>query len=146
MSTLLQTLREFGMLEYGSHIDGALVRKLIGIELPATGTKAMFDQASLRELAAIDAVRDELLDEGKYLAGVRDGYRVLLPSENAQQVEACISHAKAKLRRADRLERSTPAQSAGAPSQHAARLLMLSRGAKKWRPEQDPPDVAELPS
>ena len=97
------------MLEYGSVIPGELVRECLGIEYPEYGTKQDFDSVSLQELSAIDYVRSALLSEGKYLASNNGNYRVLLPSENKQQIDAYVSQADRKLRRALKLSRNTPA-------------------------------------
>lgn len=121
---LYTELREQGLLEYGSIIPLSLVHKFLGIVVPDVGTKADFDKLSLLELAAIDYVRNILLGEGKYLTGSTDGYRILLPSENATQVEQYISSADKKLSRALKLSRNSPHMQSSLPDQIEARILM----------------------
>lgn len=105
---LLAALRQRGLLEFGSAITGEEVRAILGIVIPAIGTKSDFDELALAELSAVDYVRNCLLEEGKYLKGVNGNYRVLLPSENARQVEAYMDSANRKLRRARKLNSNTP--------------------------------------
>ena len=106
--SLLEGLRQNGLLEFGSVIDGDLVRKILGLEYPEYGTKKDFDEIALSELKAIDYVRNILLGEGKYIASNNGGYRILLPSENHGQIESYIGQADRKLRRAQKLSRNTP--------------------------------------
>ena len=112
------------MLEYGSHIPGEVVREVLGLEMPEIGTKAQFDAVALKELQAIDYVRNILLSEGKYLAGAPGGYRVLLPSENKAQVDSYMAQADRKMKRAQRLSRSMPAQNVGQVNQTDARIML----------------------
>lgn len=121
---LYAKLRSSGLLEYGSVIRSSVVHELLGITVPDVGTKAEFDSLSLLELAAIDYVRNILLGEGKYLTGTLGGYRVLLPSENATQVEQYISSADKKLSRALKLSRNSPHMQSSLPDQIEARILM----------------------
>lgn len=121
---LHHTLKDAGMLEYGSHIPGEVVREVLGLEMPEIGTKAQFDAVALKELQAIDYVRNILLSEGKYLAGAPGGYRVLLPSENKAQVDSYMAQADRKLKRAQRLSRSMPAQNVGQVNQTDARIML----------------------
>lgn len=128
---LFDALDAQGLLEYGSFIPGELVREVLGLEMPALGTKAQFDAISLSELGAIDGVREILLNLGKYIAGSSDGYRILTPGENSLQIDRYLSHAQNKIRRARKLERTSPAMTNGRPSQHAARRLMIEKTARK---------------
>lgn len=105
---LLTTLRDRGLLEYGSVIKGDEVREILGIEYPEVGTKKDFDEVALAELGAVDYVRNVLLGEGKFIASHQGDYRILLPSENKRQVDAYMSQADRKLRRAHKLSRNTP--------------------------------------
>jgi hypothetical protein len=128
---LFNSLNELGLLEYGSVIETAVVHELLGIETPAFGTRAQFDRLALTELAAIDYVRNILLGQGKYLSGTTGGYRILLPSENANQVELYIQSADKKLSRALKLSRNMPQQLASTnPDQTEARILMKRHGIK----------------
>lgn len=121
---LLIELRHRGLLEYGSVISGVLVRELLGLTYPETGTKAQFDEIALAELGAIDYVRNILLGEGKYLAGAGGDYRILLPSENKRQVETYMRQADKKLRRAQKLSQNSPQLDTWKPDNTAARLLL----------------------
>jgi hypothetical protein len=121
---LFQELQVRGQTEYGSIIDGAMVRHFLGIEYPELGTKALFDKLALAELAAIDYVRTLLLNEGKYITSTPSGYRILLPSENAKQVDAYIVSADRKLNRALKLNRNTPKEAASTADQTEARIMM----------------------
>jgi hypothetical protein len=121
---LLQTLRDAGLTDFGSVIPAATVRQALNLTMPDVGTKADFDRVALAELAAIGYVRHHLLDEGKYITAERDTYRILLPSENAQQVEAYLEASNRKRRKGLRLLRSTPPGTAEFPSQLEARLSM----------------------
>lgn len=128
----LQELRSRGLLEYGSVITSHLVHELLDINLPDRATRAQFETASLVELSCIDHVRDALLSEGKYLGGCPQGYRVFLPSENASQVEVYMRSADRKLRRAQRLSRSTPraATPHGDTASHDARIALKQQPAR----------------
>lgn len=131
---LYDYLKAEGLLEYGSVIPSSLVHDLLGLEVPAIGTKAQFDRLSLIELAAMDYVRNMLLNRGKYLTGTPSGYRILLPSENAAQVEQYISSADKKLNRALKLCRNTPRSADEMPDQIEARILMKQSGAPRRLP------------
>lgn len=130
---LMTRLREEGLLEYGSHIPASLVQSALGLLYPKTATKAVFDKLALTELSAIDYVRRHLLSEGKYIASTKDGYRILLPSENVAQVESYMRHADEKLKRALKLLRSTPKDAASFPAQTEARLHMKQSAVARHR-------------
>jgi hypothetical protein len=128
----LRYLIDEGLTEYGSVIPKDLVYELLGIEVPQTGTQRQFNEIALTELAAVDYVRNFLLSEGKYLAGTTTGYRVLLPSENAVQVESYISQADKKLSRALKLSRNTPKPADNVrDDQQEARVLMRQEGIRQ---------------
>ena len=128
----LQYLIDEGLTEFGAVIPKQMVYDLLGVEVPATGTQRQFNEIALTELAAIDYVRNHLLNEGKYLAGTTTGYRVLLPSENAIQVESYISQADKKLARALRLSRNTPKPADNLrDEQQEARVLMRQEGIRE---------------
>jgi len=135
MSEFFDELDARGLLDYGAVIEGPLVRELLDIELPEIGRKADFDRAALAELSAIGYVRDQLLKNGKYLAGTAGGYRVLLPSENAKQVDALMEAAARKLSRARVLNASTPSEFRGQIDQQEARISMNRSGMlSRFRP------------
>ncbi len=95
-------------LDYGSVIPIQLFRDLCGIETIEIGTKAEFDNISLLELNYAGYIRNRLLNEGKYFKGEKDSYRILLPSENAGQVMSLTNSASNKLKRALKLNSTTP--------------------------------------
>jgi hypothetical protein len=129
---LLDFMRTRHLDEYGSVILASEVRHVIGVETPEIGTRRQFETAALTELQAVGYVRNALLGEGKYLAQVDGDYRILLPSENARQIENYMSHADNKLRRAQRLSKNTPRIDA-APNDNIAARLHLKREAIKTK-------------
>lgn len=127
---LMQTLRHKHMTEYGSFIPLELVHKVLDVEMPESGAKSVFDRIALVEMAAIDYCRNILLGEGKYIRQVKNGYRILLPSENAGQIQSYMESADKKLKRALKLNRNSPGVSSVSPDQTEARILMkLNRPA-----------------
>ena len=146
---LYRVLQEAGLLEYGSRIEGELIREQLGIQMPRTGTKEQFDQIALRELTAVDFIRTLLLREGKYLAGDKGGYKILLPSENRAQVDAYMSQADRKLRRAQTLLRNTPSRTHKQVDQTEARIMMKresirERGRDIRQPATPPPSPRSI--
>ena len=129
---IFEQLRGMGLLDYGKVIDGDLLRHLAGIKYPEVGTKADFDAPALEELAVVDYMRNRLLAEGKYIKAARRDYRILTPSENAGQVEAYMSSADKKLRRAIKLSSNTPAQR-GEKCQNTARIMIKRESINKRR-------------
>jgi hypothetical protein len=128
--SLFDALEGNGMLEYGSFIPGEFVRRIIGLQMPDVGTRKQFADISLRELSAVDAVRERLLNFGKYIAASGDGYRILTPGENSAQIDRYLGHAQNKIRRARKLERTSQALTSGKPSTAAARLLMTEKSLR----------------
>ena len=124
-------LQDMGMLEYGAVIPTPTVHELLEIEMTASAPKAVYDRLALFELAAIDYVRNMLLGQGKYLTGTSTGYRVLLPSENALQVDNYMEQADRKLSRALKLSRNTPQEAKRMPDQTEARILMKRSGIRR---------------
>ncbi|MCF7995783.1 MAG: hypothetical protein K9L88_13190 [Chromatiaceae bacterium] len=130
---LIQWLRNAHLDEYGSVILGVDVRKIIGIEYPEVGTRAEFDSLSLAELAAVDYARNILLGEGKYLTQQSGDYRILLPSENARQIQLYMQHADKKLKRALKLSRNSPLLDTHKQDNTSARILMKREAIKSRR-------------
>jgi hypothetical protein len=130
---LLVELEKRGLLDFGEVIPAAIVRDLLGLEYPTTATKKEFDALSLAELKAVDYVRNVLLGRGMYLAGQGGDYRILLPSENARQIELYISSADGKLSRALKLSRNTPklADKKHTNDQTSARIIMKREGVRR---------------
>lgn len=127
---IIQRLRDYNMTEYGSVIPGDFIRDLADIKYPEVGTKDEFDSLALKELGAVDYVRNCLLNEGKYLKAHRDDYRILSPAENSGQVEAYMRSADQKLRRAIKLSKNTPVIADAEPKNHTARLMMKRESIK----------------
>jgi hypothetical protein len=130
---LLTYLRVNGLTEYGAFISEETVRECLGIEFPEVATKKEFDAIALQELGAIDYVRGALINEGKYIKGILNGYRVLTPSENAGQVEAYMSSADGKLRRAIKLAKNTPKIADGSKCNSELRALMKREAIQAQR-------------
>lgn len=129
---LFAALQEAGQLEFGSEILATEVQAILGLEVPATATREVFNALAMAELAAVDYVRNVLLGQGKYLAGTRAGYRVLLPSENAQQIEHYMASADRKLNRALKLSRNTPAEAGHRADQTEARIAMKRSSQRRF--------------
>ena len=128
---LLNALDAQGLIEYGSVIPGHIIRDALGIVYPSVGTKKEFDRLALSELTAIDYFRNVLLGRGMYLTQVGPDYRILLPSENAHQVERYIASADKKLVRALKLTRNTARVDTARPDQTEARIVMKRAGVRQ---------------
>jgi hypothetical protein len=138
VKSLYEALNADGLLEFGSHIPGSFVREHLGLVMPELGTRAQFTAIALAEMGAVDGVREILLNEGKYITGTGADYRILTPGENTGQIDRYLAHAQNKIRRARKLERTSPAMSNGRPSQSAARTAAIERdlrGGKKPPPQ-----------
>lgn len=119
---LLTALGDEGLLEYGSHIPAAFVQKVLGIVVPRTGSKRTFEQLALQEMAAVDYVRNHLLNKGKYLSGAGGDYRILTVSENMRQVAVYMSSSVKKSQRGLKLLRTTPKEPGTPPDDMETRL------------------------
>lgn len=128
---LMRVLRRHDLLQFGCFIPTDLVHDALGIEIPEVGTKAAFDELALRELGAIDQIRNALLDHGKYLTACEGGYRILLPSENQKQVHAYMKSADRKLRRAQRLSANTP-QAPGIVDSTQSRIHLKQHSRRRF--------------
>lgn len=105
---LYTKLEQEGLLEYGSFIPRTMVIDVLKLVVPEVGPAKVFREIDLQLLSATDYVRNILLNSGKYLTAAPDGYRILLPSENAGQVDLYMTSADKKLRRAIKLSKNTP--------------------------------------
>lgn len=105
---IMEALESEGLLEYGSFITGEKIREISGIDLPEFGSMEDFKSSALRELSITDYIRGQLIKKGRYLAAVKGDYRVLMPSENDNQVRAYMKSADNKLKRGIRLHDNTP--------------------------------------
>lgn len=119
---LFTALVDNGLVDYGSEFPASFVHEVLGLEFPESAPKRVYDDLALKELGAIDYVRNILLGQGKYLESKGDLYRVCLPSENRIYVERYMKSADKKLKRASRLSRSTPQAEAVASSQNDVRM------------------------
>lgn len=107
---LLDWFRENRYDAYGAVIPRSEVFAVIGLEIPEYGTRRDFERAATDELEAMKPVRDTLLKEGKYVKKDGDFYRVLLPSQNAEQIRSYMEVADRKLKRAMTLSKATPGE------------------------------------
>lgn len=107
---LLDWFRANGFDDYGAIISRDEVLEFLGVEVPEIGTRQDFQRADTEELNAMSVVRDTLLREGKYVKQDGNFYRVLLPSQNAEQIRSYMSVADRKLRRAMTLSQATPVE------------------------------------
>ena len=131
----IQELQNRNLLGYGSFIPDSVIYNLIGIEIPESGTKEQFDAIRLKELSFVGSLRELLLDHGKYIAQVPNGYRILLPSENMAQVRAYEEAGNRKWGRARRLDKSTQRAAASPPQLGNETRLYLkttSRTRDRW--------------
>lgn len=119
---LFTALVDNGLVDYGSEFPASFVHEVLGLEFPESAPKRVYDDLALKELGAIDYVRNILLGQGKYLESKGDLYRVCLPSENRIYVERYMKSADKKLKRASRLSRSTPPVEAVGSSQNDVRM------------------------
>lgn len=136
MRGLMQMLRDNELTEYGADIPAALVHKELEIEIPSYAAKAVYDRLAMLELAAIDYCRNVLLGEGKYLAGTRTGYRILLPSENKGQVDSYMQSADKKLARALKLSRNSVADAVVHDQTEARIMLKRTESRRQYVPQQ----------
>lgn len=119
---LFTALVQNDLIGYGAEFPASFVHEVLGLEFPESAPKRVYDDLALKELGAIDYVRNILLGQGKYLESKGDLYRVCLPSENRIYVERYMKSADKKLKRASRLSRSTPQAEAVASSQNDVRM------------------------
>ena len=139
---LLAELESGNFIDYGVFIPVEFVRECLDLEYPETATKKEFDQLALKEMAAVDYVRNILLGRGMYIMGVNAGYRILTVSENLGQVEQYMSSADRKLARGLKLLKSTPRERGAYPDQTEARAEMKRENIRSHRSRhQSPPPV-----
>jgi len=105
---VIEKMREYGWLDFGAVTPAQRIRAMFGIKYPEVASKEEFDKLALEELGCVDFVRNQLLNEGKYLKHENGHYRVLLPSENEEQVRRYMENADSKLKRGIKLARNTP--------------------------------------
>ena len=105
---IIEEMRALGFFEYGTVVECKRYREFFGIVYPESGTKKEFDTLQLEELSHIDFIRNQLLNEGKYIKRDGECYRILLPSENESQVRSYMENADGKLKKAIKLAKNTP--------------------------------------
>lgn len=130
MRGIMEEMRAAGWFEFGAVVDEEDYRRHLGIKYPETGTKKDFDTVALQELGAIDFIRSQLLNEGKYLKHSGGSYRVLLPSENITQMEAYMKSADNKLKRAIKLGRNSPKEGREEIDHCTVRAIMKQKSMK----------------
>lgn len=119
---LYEHLGNSGMLEFGSKIPGNVVREFLGIVMPEVGTYRMFNSLKLQEVAAIDYIREKLIEQGMFIAADGEDFKILLPSENKVQILAYERSANKKYSRALKLARNTPRKDMGINDQSESRI------------------------
>lgn len=129
---LYAELDSAGLLSFGSIIPGAMVRQILGLEMPEVAPKKVFDAIALAELGAVDYVRNILLGKGKYITSQDGDYRVLLPSENKRQIDLYIKSADRKLRRALKLSKMTPAEASVKTDNTQSRIVMKRESLRSF--------------
>ncbi len=126
----LASLRDGGFFEYGAVIKATLFRKFCDIEEIEKATRQEFEAQVLQELSFSGMVKDHLLNHGKYFKKTGTSYRVLLPSENADQVLSYMKSADSKLKRGIKLDKNTPVEFKNHDNTHA-RLVMKQESIRK---------------
>lgn len=129
---LFALLDEEGLLEYGAHIRGEIIREFLGIELPDMTTIIEFKKAQLVELTALTYIRETLLDQGKYIKAQGEDYRILLPSENALQVKSYHRSADRKYDRASRLSANTPHEAKDMSDHSDSRIALRGSSPRRF--------------
>lgn len=123
-------LDEQGCFEYGAVTPAERIREAFGIEeIEYPAMKREIETQVLQELSAVGYIRDRLLNKGKYIKGVADSYRILIPSENASQVFSYMESADKKLKRAIKLNKNTPPEYK-IPNQDEVRMILKREEAK----------------
>jgi hypothetical protein len=119
--------------QYGAVIRRTDILSFADIEVPAVGTMKEFEQIALLEVGITQYLRDLLLKEGKYLKKDGDFYRILLPSQNLQQIQSYMRSADKKLRRARILSVNTPVQHQDIADNLKVRIHMKEQSTRHAR-------------
>lgn len=127
---LFDHLNASGFLMHGESFHCEVVQDFLGLEIPATASKGVFERLALLELAAVDYVRNRILDQGMYLARTGERYRILSPTENKNQVEKYMRSSAKKLSRANKLSSNTP-KTSSQTANTSGRLLMQQNTIEK---------------
>jgi hypothetical protein len=102
-------------------------------EMSVRGIRRALEEDSLVQLHILDWLRNKLLDRGMYLKQQSNSVRVLLPSENMEQVGKYFDGGMKKFRRAERLLATTSRSPDGMHSSLATRIAR----ARKRRDDFD---------
>lgn len=130
---LMEWFRANGFDQYGAVVTKEQLLHFLKIDVPLMGTWHDFRRVEIALLDPIRYIRDALLNEGKYLKGDRDVYRVLLPSENAAQVRSFEDSARKKLKRAATLSATTPSEHKDVRDNTEIRIAMKLHSIKDSR-------------
>ena len=133
MKGIIEQMNLANLFDYGSVIPSSDIRTLFGIVMPESGTYQQFKDVELQELQVVGHIREQLLNEGKYIKREGENYRVLLPSENADQVRKMNDSAKRKYNRALKLERNTPKETTQAKQQTSVMSRLRDLKAREKR-------------
>lgn len=130
---LMAYMTDNHLTDYGQVILAADVRAVLGLTIPKLGTQKQFRDLALAELTAVDYCRNVLLGKGKYLTQSGGDYRILLPSENARQVETYVNQADRKLKRALKLSKSSQQAATNQQPDNTNVRIMMKREAIRNR-------------
>lgn len=126
-SPMYDELEARGLLSYGNHIPSRIIHGIMQVEIPKLATKQEFDRLSLEELKVMGNVRWNLIENGKYLKQVQGGYRILLLSENREQVERYMTAAIQKNKLAMKLLKNSPASTEFDPDKVRLEVSLAAR-------------------
>lgn len=110
LKEVINKLNDLDIFKYGAVITQDEIYKTFDLEPPEKATYKEWEKFSLEELKVTGAIRDFLLDHGKYLKKDGSTYRILLPSENKKQYDEMLDQARRKSNRADKLIRNTQSE------------------------------------
>lgn len=107
MREIFNDLLESKMFDWGNVIPEKDMLKILNIEKPLYGTYETFKEYELKVLSAIGFFRDQLINQGKYLAYDKGDYRVLLPNQNLKKIIGLYQSADRRLRKGIKLATKT---------------------------------------
>lgn len=129
--TLYDTLDSLGCFEYGGTFTREEVIGLLRVKYIKKGTRADFQTMDLAELAGVGYIRNVLINQGKWIKLTGDHYRVLTPSENADQIESFLSRGRRAFNKANKLAKSTPPEYFKAIDQTKAKIAARIKSSKE---------------
>lgn len=142
--TLYNAMKSTGLITYGSHISNTWLYSIVGITMPVTGTRTQFQTLALRELGIVEYARNKLLDQGMYMKSTGTGYRILLLSENADQIEIYRRAAAKKLNRARKLAKSSPIAAFQGINNPLPAIMAARKSIRKKAVKNKPSTIAPL--